>query len=94
MPNSEANSADRWPREARWRYIYGMTDPAPAEAPKRRSLLRKFLLGLLALVLVVVLAAAGYVGYLWYRVPQDHLDPLRPGSASVVGEGAAPPPAP
>ncbi len=67
-----------------------MTDPAPAEAPKRRSLLRKFLLGLLALVLVVVLAAAGYVGYLWYRVPQDHLDPLRPGSASVVGEGAAP----
>ncbi|MFM2437496.1 MAG: hypothetical protein RLZ55_307, partial [Actinomycetota bacterium] len=41
------------------------------------------------MVLALVLIAVGYVGYLWYRVPHDHLDPLRPGVASIVGDAAA-----
>ena len=48
-------------------------------------MVRRVLFGLFVVLLLVLLVAALVVGYLWWRVPSDSLQPLQPGKLTVDG---------
>ena len=58
-------------------------DSAPAPDKPKKPLWRRLLkiLGLLLLGLLV--AALAYVAYLWFRVPSDSLEPVKPGALTL-----------
>ena len=66
------------------------TEPAgPATGTRnKRPLWWRILRVVLALLLIVVVGVLSYVGYLWFRVPKDHLDPVQPGALSVTETAA------
>lgn len=55
---------------------------------RRRPRWVRVLRWLLAGLLVLLVAAALYVAYLWWRVPSDRLDPLQPGELAVQTEAS------
>ena len=62
---------------------------ATARTRRRRPWWARTLIGIGIFLLVVVVGAAGYVGYLAYRVPSNHLDPITPGSLTVADSATA-----
>lgn len=69
----------------------GPAPQAPSPAPrKRRPLWWRILRVVLIILLVLIVGVVAYVGYLFWRVPSDHLDPVRPGALSVPIEPPAP----
>lgn len=55
---------------------------------EQKSLGRRVAFWLLLLVLVLVAALLIVVGYLWWRVPTDNLQPLQPGKITISATGA------
>ena len=63
--------------------------PAPT-AKKKKPLWWRIVRVLLAILLVLVLLAVAYVSYLWFRVPRENLDPMRPGDLTLSAPAGEP----
>ncbi len=68
-------------------------DPSSASTPeprRKKPLWWRILRVIIIILLVLILVAATYLTYLWLRVPQESLDPMRPGGLSMNTSAAEP----
>lgn len=67
-----------------------VAEPPIEQSRPKKALWWRILRIVLAVLLVLVLAAAVYLSYLWLRIPQDNLDPLKPGNLTMANVPDAP----
>ena len=60
-----------------------VVDSEPAPTAAKKPLWRRLLRILGFVLLGMLLAALAYIAYLWFRVPSDSLDPVKPGSLTL-----------
>lgn len=58
---------------------------AAEEPKKKRPLWWRILRIVLLVIAVLLLGALAYIGYLWFQVPADSLNPMKPGAVTYKG---------
>ncbi len=63
-------------------------DTSATSAKQKRPLWVRILLWSALALVVVVVGVVAYIAYLWWRVPSDHLDAMKPGTLTVDSPAA------